>query len=201
MSRKEILEGAKGLFMRYGIKSVTMDDVARELGISKKTLYQHIDNKDDLITRIIAQHIDDEKETIESITAQASDPIDQVVLIARHVIKKLRQVRPTTMFDLKKYYRDCWSMMDKFHLEYIYSVIRTNIEQGQSMGLYRDDCNPDIIAKLYVGKTLLLTDEEMFPMQNYDRDELYAQYITYHLRGLVSEEGLKKLKTYQPVNS
>lgn len=201
MSIVEILEGAKGMFMRYGIKSVTMDDVAGELGISKKTLYQHVENKQDLITRIIQKHISEEKEMIEKITVEASDPIEQVVLIARHVIKKLRQVRPTTMFDLKKYYRDCWSMMDKFHLEYVYQTIRTNIEEGQNQGLYREDCNPHIIAKLYVGMVFFLTDEEMFPMRDYDRDELYAQYITYHLRGLVSEAGLEQLKTYQPLNS
>ena len=185
--------------MRFGIKSVTMDDIARELGISKKTLYQHVDNKTDLLDRIIDQHIATEKECIQQITAESRDAIDEQLSIARYVLTILRQMRPTTMFDMKKYYRDCWRKMDEFHLGYVYKVIRTNIERGIAEGWYRDNVSADVIAKLYVGKTMLLTDEEMFPAHSYDRDSLFLEYIHYHLRGILSEKGLKKLKSYQPI--
>ena len=130
MSQEEILEGAKELFMRYGIKSITMDDVAREMGISKKTLYQHVKNKTDLIERIIHQHIHEEKECLSEMPANAHDAIEQVLMIAQYVVKVLRSMRPTTMFDLKKYYRSCWNMMEEFQQEYMYEMIRSNIEQG-----------------------------------------------------------------------
>ena len=201
MLKTEILEGARGLYMRYGIKSVTMDDVARELGISKKTLYQHVDNKEDLIKNIIQQHIAEEKECMADITTEARDPIEQILMIARYVLQVLRSVQPTTMFDLKKYYREIWQMMDQFHQEHVYRMIRANLEEGVQQGLYRDDLDPDIIAKLYVGKTMLLTDDEFFPLREYDRDRLFSEYIIYHLRGIVSDEGLQKLKTYQPTYS
>jgi TetR/AcrR family transcriptional regulator, cholesterol catabolism regulator len=198
MSRTEILERAKELFMQYGIKSITMDDLAREMGISKKTLYQHVENKTDLIERIIHQHIHDEKKCLSEIPEKARDAIEQVLMIAHHVIQILRSMRPTTMFDLKKYYHDCWNMMDEFQEKYMYKMIRNNIEQGVEEGLYRDNLDSDIVAKLYVGKTMLLTDEKLFPMREYDRDKLFTEYIQYHLRGIVSEKGMEQLKTYQP---
>jgi len=198
MSQEEILERAKELFMRYGIKSITMDDVAREMGISKKTLYQHVNNKTDLIERIIHQHIHDEKKCLSEMPGQARDAIEQVLMIAQYVVQVLRSMRPTTMFDLKKYYHACWNMMEEFQQGYMYDMIRSNIEQGVKEGLYRDNLDADIIAKLYVGKTMLLTDEKLFPMREYDRDKLFSEYIQYHLRGIVSEKGMKQLKTYQP---
>ncbi|RLD22732.1 MAG: hypothetical protein DRI69_00300 [Bacteroidetes bacterium] len=198
MSREEVLEGAKELFLRYGIKSITMDDVAREMGISKKTLYQHVKNKTDLIERIIHQHIHDEKKCLSELPGQAHDAIEQVLMIAQYVVQILRGMRPTTMFDLKKYYRECWNMMEEFQHEYMYEMIRGNIEQGVKEGLYKDDLDADIIAKLYIGKTMLLTDEKLFPVGEYDRDKLFTEFIQYHLRGIVSEKGTKQLETYQP---
>ena len=185
--------------MRYGIKSVTMDDVAKELGISKKTLYQHIDNKTDLIERIIHQHIVDETGCLSDIANSAQDSIEQILLIARHVVQLLRGMRPTTMFDLKKYYHNCWRKLDAFHLDYVYNVIRTNLDLGVTQGVYRNDMNTDIVAKLYVGMTMLLPNEEIFPMRDYNRDQLFIEYINYHLRGILSERGLEKLESYQPI--
>jgi AcrR family transcriptional regulator len=198
MTAKEILAGAKKLYMRYGIKSVTMDDVARELGISKKTLYQHVDNKTDLVNKIIKDHISTEKSCLGAMEEEASDPIEHMLMIARYVTQVLREVRPAAMYDLQKYYRDAWKIMDKFQQEHVYRTIRANLEKGIDQGLYRDDIDADIIAKLYVGKTMIITDEELFPMREYNRDQLFNEYMTYHLRGILSDQGLKKFKTYQP---
>ncbi len=198
MTSAEILEGAKKLYMRYGIKSITMDDVARELGISKKTLYQHVENKNDLVMKIIKDHISNEKSCLGAIEGEARDPIEHMLLIARYVLQILREVRPAAMYDLQKYYRDAWNIMDKFQQEHIYKTIRANLEAGIEQGLYRPEIDSDIIAKLYVGKTTVITDEELFPTREYDRDRLFREYITYHLRGILSDKGLEKLKTYQP---
>ena len=187
--------------MRYGFKSVTMDDVARELGISKKTLYQHVANKSELIKRVIEQYIKEEKDCMHEISMNASDPIEQILMMARYVLQILRTVKPTAMFDLKKYYREMWRELDKFHQQHVYVMIRENLEAGIEQGWYRDDIDADIVAKLYVGKTTMLTDERMFPIQEYDRDRLFKEYITYHLRGIVSDKGLQKLNTYQPTYS
>ena len=113
--KQRILHRAEDLFLRYGIKSVTMDDIARELGISKKTLYQFVENKTDLIQQIFRQKIEGEIKLIAEIRATAQDAIDEMMKIARHAIDELRKLTPTIVYDLQKYYHGTWKMMESLH--------------------------------------------------------------------------------------
>ena len=183
--------------MRYGIKSITMDDIARELGMSKKTLYQYVDNKTDLIEQIFQQHVEEEKKVIERIRHDSADAIDEILRIARYVVEQLRELAPTTVYDLQKYYRNTWKQMDALHQRHVYTVIKDNLERGIRQGVYRSNLNPDIVAKLYVGKTSLVADEEMFPAREYNIQNLYWEYINYHIRGIASAEGQRLLEKYK----
>lgn len=195
--KQHILNKSFELFMRYGIKSVTMDDIARELGMSKKTLYQYVDNKTDLIEQIFHQHIEEEKKVIERIRSSAADAIDEILKIARYVVEQLRDLSPTTVYDLQKYYQNTWKQMDALHQRHVYTIIKENLERGIRQGVYRSNLSPDIIAKLYVGKTSLVADEEMFPVREYDIKVLYWEYINYHIHGVASSEGQHLLEKYK----
>lgn len=194
--KEKILDGAEALFMRYGIKSVTMDDIARELGISKKTLYQHVSNKNDLIGQIFGCRMDEEREEMEQIHRDASDAIDELLRIAKSVIRRLRKMSPAALFDLKKYHSAEWKAFETHHQEYIYQLIKRNIERGMAQGIYRANLHPDIISKLYVGKTSLVADEDLFPLSEYNLEELFRQYILYHIHGIASMEGRKLLSEH-----
>lgn len=188
------------MFMRYGIKSITMDDISRKLGISKKTLYQFVDNKGDLINQIFEIQTNIEKEAVTKITAESKDAIDEILGIAKFVTQQLREFSPTVMYDLQKYYRESWMKIEEYHSDYVYSVIKANLERGIEEALYRDNMNPDIVAKLYVGKTMSVVDEETFPLKEYNRENLYKEYINYHIHGIASPMGLALLKQYQNGN-
>ncbi len=191
MNQKEqILSGTETLFRRYGIKSVTMDDIARHLGISKKTLYQFVENKADLIDQIMTLHLEQEKVMVEEIHEKSVDAIDEILAIARHVIQQLRELSPSLMYDLQKYYKSNWDQMMQLHQVYIYDIIKGNIERGIKEGFYREDLNADIIAKLYVGKTMIVVDEDLFPLKNYNKENLFKEYIRYHIHGIASVKGL-----------
>ncbi|MEL6863808.1 MAG: TetR/AcrR family transcriptional regulator [Bacteroidota bacterium] len=194
--RQRILLQAENMFLRYGIKSVTMDDIARDLGISKKTLYQYVSNKADLIQKIFDQHVEMEKQVIDEVTNQSKDAIDEILNIAKTVIQMLRGMSPNTIYDLRKYYRDIWMMMEALHQKYIYQVIKTNLERGKKEGLYREDLHADIVAKLYVAKNSLVVDEELFPLREYNKEKLFSEYINYHIHGIASAKGLKLLEKY-----
>lgn len=183
--------------MRYGIKSVTMDDIARELGMSKKTLYQYVENKTDLIEQIFHQHIEEEKKVIECIRSSSADAVDEILKIARYVVEQLRDLSPNTVYDLQKYYPKTWKQMDALHQRHVYAIIKENLERGIRQGAYRSNLNPDIIAKLHVGKTSLVADEEMFPAREYDIKTLYWEYINYHIHGVASIEGQHLLEKYK----
>lgn len=192
-AKLKILQGAAGLFLRYGVKSVTMDDISRELGISKKTLYQHVENKADLIQQAIQAHLDEEKEMIGQIRKMADDAIHEIVILARHITQMFREMPPSLTYDLQKYYRNCWDLVDGYSKSHIYGVIRDNIERGMQQGVYRKNINPDIIAKLYVNNSSVIVDEEVFPLRNYHKENLFIEHINYHLHGIASAKGLKLL--------
>ncbi len=194
--REEILAKAEQLFKKYGIKSVTMDDLARELGVSKKTLYQHVPNKAELIQTILRNYTCTEKEALKAIRDHARDAVEEMLHIAAFVVEMLREMSDTVLYDLQKYYRKSWEMVQRLHREHIYEVIRDNLERGQREGLYRTDLDAAIIARLYVGKSFVVVDEEFFPASRFRKEEVVRQHILYHLRGVASEKGLRRLRLY-----
>lgn len=175
-----------------------MDDLARELGVSKKTLYQYIENKADLISQIILNHVEEETDCINNICDQTLNAVEQMLVIGKYVVQQLGKISPTVVYDLKKYYRQSWELMEMLHRQHVYQVIVKNIEKGIKEGLYRENLNTDVIAKLYVGKTFLLVDEDIFPLKNYEKEHLFREFIFYHLFGIVSQKGLKTLEKLIP---
>ncbi len=194
--KEKVLAKANKLFMQIGIKTITMDDVARELSISKKTLYQHFDNKADLINQILDEYLRQEKEHIEQVSQSANDAIDEMLSIGKYIIKQLNTYSPAAIYDLQKYYPESWMLLKSLHQVFIYNVIKTNIDKGIRQGFYRKGINADIIAKLYVSKSSILTDENLFPHQQYSKEKLFKEHIRYHLHGIASSEGLTLLEKY-----
>lgn len=194
-SKELILKRAETLFMKYGIKSVTMDDVARELGISKKTLYQHFENKADIIHQMVIQHLQRDDKLISEIQNMSKDAIDEILKVARHVTAEIaRMVAPNTIYEMKKYYQKSWELINEHKQTKIYDNIRQNMERGIREGLYRANINPDIIARLYVSQTDCVTDDDIFPTEHYEKKNLFIQCFHYHIHGIASELGLKILK-------
>jgi AcrR family transcriptional regulator len=192
--KKNILKRCQPLFLRYGIKSVTMDDIARELGISKKTLYQHFDTKNKIIDQMVVEHFETEHIIMATILNSATDAIDEILSIAQHVALELAQLTSTFIYDLQKYHRETWLILEKTSNEHIYGVIKKNMERGIQEGLYRTDVDADIIAKLYVAKSLCILDDNLFPSNRYSKTVLYKQFIIYHLHGVLAPKGLERLK-------
>lgn len=191
--KQQILEKAEELYLKIGIKSVSMDDLARSLGVSKKTLYQYVENKNDLVNQIIECHINEEIEAVTEILKNSDNAIDEMLQVAKYVLNQLRKLSPTAVYDLKKYYRESWETIEKHNHFFVYNHMKSNIERGQKEEIYRDDVRSDIIAKLYVSQNFQIVDEDLFPLKEYDREKLFNQFITYHIRGIASPKGLEIL--------
>ncbi len=187
----KILIKAENLFFKYGIKSISMDDLSRELGISKKTLYQSVENKKDLVLQVFQNHAMQEMDAVTRIQKESGDAIDEMIEVVKYVIPTLRKITPTVLFDMQKYYREIWQMMEDHNNKEIYKFIEENIKKGIEQGVYREEVRPDIIAKLYVGKTMFLIDEEVFPLRDYNKENLFKEHMQYHIRGIATTKGLK----------
>ena len=192
----KILIESESMFMRFGIRSVTMDDIARHLGISKKTLYQFVDNKGDLIAKIFEKKLAEEQAYIAEINSNSQDAVEEILRLARYTIRQLREMPETAVFDLKKYYGDIWQIIETHHQSHVYDMIKNNLILGIEQGVYRENLNPEVIARLYVGKTSLVADEDIFPPDQIPMSELFKEHIYYHIHGVASSKGLKLMEQH-----
>lgn len=188
------LKRVEDLFMRYGIKSITMDDVARELGISKKTLYQFVDSKDDLVNRMLERHIEEEKEQCGQLNLRAANAVEEMFLVIETNNQQLAQMKANIVYDLQKYHRDAWEKIQAFQQGFLYKIVCENLERGVREGVYRADFDVDIVARLHIAQSFQLFDEDIFPQNAYSKERLFREFLMHYLYGIVSEKGLQLLK-------
>lgn len=196
MTRLSLIKSAKDLFLKYGVKSVSMDDIARMLGISKKTIYTEVSNKSELVEEAIRCFIEEEKEAISAIVDNSENALDEITGIAAFVMQALRKMKPTLSFDLKKYHPAAWAIIEHDHYMQIEMTIKNNIRRGIDEGYYRDDLDELLQSKIYVGLARLLVEDDFFNSGQYERPYLYKQLMTYHLNGILSEKGRHALNNY-----
>lgn len=182
--------------MRYGIRSVTMDDVSRELGISKKTLYQHFDNKDNLVEAVISTHVEREQKCMSTISEAAQNALDEIRAIGVFITTTIKDVSQSTMFDLQKYYRHLWELLTQKQDCQIKESIEKNLERGIQEGLYRPDLDKEVVAKIYAKATYFVLDELSLPASNYTRKQLVWELHNYHVHAIATEKGLALWKSY-----
>jgi len=132
----QILLQARSIFMRYGLKSVTMDDVCREMGMSKKTLYQFVCDKHDLVKRTVEREVLENHAIVEGIVAQQLNAIDELFEITGKLTEKLKNIHPSVAFDMQKYYPESWAMMVEYRSNFMVKVIFENTVRGQQQGLF-----------------------------------------------------------------
>lgn len=192
--RHKIIKESTTLFFRYGIKSITMDDIAKELGISKKTLYQHFENKNDLLMACIEWHDTEEKVILKSFQLEATNAIDEMIRIAKYIQRMLERTSPTLIYDIQKYHREAWDKMHKVRFEDITKEIETNIIRGINEGLYRSDINIDLTTKFYVNNSFACTNPDIFPNDQYKINDLVKNHILNYLHSIVSSKGLALLE-------
>jgi len=193
-----IIEKVRELYMKYGIKSITMDDVATTLGISKKTLYQHVSDKDDLVGKFIDNEIKIRKEQICKCLRVGSNAVEELFEISVYMNKIIRDQNPATEHDLKKYYPHHFLKIEKVRREGIYNYILQNLRKGKEEGLYLAEMNDEIIAKLYLSRVESIHLNDLFTIEEFTSVKLFMEQLAYHIRGIATKRGLavfeKKIK-------
>ena len=182
--------------MKYGLKSQTMDDIAKELGMSKKTIYQFVENKAELIKFTLKDYLDEEKELMAGILKNAKNSLDEMIQLIEYLSQALREFNTSSMYDMQKYYPDSWALYNDYRYNFLLAKIKGNLENGIKEGYYRKDINCDIISKIYVFSIEILRNQELFPADRYLFWNIYLEFQNYHLRGIVTPKGLKYLEEH-----
>jgi len=191
---KKIIEGAAHIFMKLGIKSVNMDDIARNLGVSKKTLYRFVRDKEELVRRAIDMHCDREDFAMNSICAKGLNAIDESFEMMLFILELLKNIHPSIMFDMQKYHPGIWRDMMEGRNKQIFKGIHSNLEKGVAEGLYRSELDPDIVASIYISMVNRIMKGDLNSNISKTLPEIYLEIFRYHTRGIASEKGLSYLQ-------
>lgn len=192
--KENILTRTCELYLKYGIKSITMDDVSRELGISKKTLYQHFKDKRELVVNSMGYHFHGGNNKLNEIFKKGLNAIEELFEVNLHIIEMLKNFNPSLMFDLKKYYPDIFLKFEETRRERMYVSVIDNLKKGKKEGLYRSELKEEIIAKLHVSRVEHILDSNIFTVQEFTSPAFMNEMFIYHLRGIASEAGLATIK-------
>ena len=188
--KTEILMKVAEFFMQNGIKSHTMDDVSKFLGISKKTLYLHVANKKDLVNKAMALLMDNDVRTCNDILQMDGNAIDKIYAINKQVSQQLQMTQPVVIYDLKNYYPEAWEIVQNHKSQFITLEIRNSLTEGIEEGLFRD-INVEIIATANVNLIFSIFEDKVFPNHKYSFTQIHREIVKYHIRGIASEKGLK----------
>lgn len=196
MNEKDfLLTEIEGLFFRYGIRGITMDDISKELGKSKKTLYKYFDSKETLIRELLILRLGSDAQKIQAVIDGPLNAIDKMFSISKEVTSRMKHMNPSLMSDLKKYYRETWELIEKYKNEFIFNMVLDNITQGINEGIYRDDLDRSLVAKFYIGHIEALLFEDSVNKEMIDFVHFHIEMLLYHLRGVCNEKGLTILNS------
>ena len=191
--RDKIIHKSAELFLTLGFKSVTMDDIANELGMSKKTIYQHFDNKTKLVETTTMHVFDMISHGIDCICALEKNPIEELYDIKRFVMEHLKDEKSSPQYQLKKYYPKIYATLKQKQFEVMHECVKDNLNRGMSQSLFRDTIDVEFIVRIYFNSMLAIKDTDLFPLKNFSMNMLMENYLEYHLRGICTNKGLESL--------
>ena len=194
---KEILTRSVSLFNRYGLRPVTMDDIAKDLGISKKTLYKYFANKEELVRKGVNESFTSiSSRMLALLDYKDGNAIDMLFQMDAQVCHSIEEHDPSIQFQLERYYPEVSATLEKRKREIVLRLMTENINRGKEEGIYRKELNTEIVSFLYYSRARLMLQEESFFEQNKcSIPEIMREILIYHIRGIASAEGVVYLKT------
>ncbi len=194
--RDKIIHKSAELFLSLGFKSVTMDDIANALGISKKTIYQHFANKTKLVEATTSHMFENICDGIDCISNKSLNPIEELYDIKMFVMTFLKNEKASPQYQLKKYYPQIYSVLHLKQFEKMYVSVKQSMEKGVQTGLFRKNIDVDFISRMYFNGMSGIKDENIFPTKLFTMEYLMESYLEYHLRAICTENGLLTLNKF-----
>ena len=187
--KKNIILKATELFMKLGFKSVTMDDIAKEMGISKKTIYSHFSNKETVIAVVTDHVFEIVCEDIDAICDLNQNPIQELYAIKKRVMQYMQKEKASPTYQLQKYYPAIYNNIKQRQFSYMQQCVVKNLNRGLEQDLYRQNIEVQFVARIYFNGITGIKEESLFPHTMYEGETLYEMYLEYHLRGIVTPKG------------
>ena len=196
--KNRIISGAESLFLAYGVKSITMDEVAKKLGVSKKTIYQHVSDKDELVTLAVKSSMENQESQVDLIHATAKDPIDEVLKLSEYMRGLFSNMNPFLLMEIQRYYPKAYESYLSFKEACIINSLSKNLKLGIAMGYYRSNINIDILSRLRMEEVEWGFNPRIFKEGKYFSD-VQIQLLEHFLYGICTLKGHKLINKYQEI--
>ena len=192
-----IRQKAHELFMQYGLRSVSMDDIANSLGISKKTIYHFYADKDELVDAVVESEFKKNEGICEYDKSNSKNAIHEIFLAMDMMVEMFSSMNPSLIFDMQKYHPKAFLKFHRYKNDYLFSVVLDNIVRGVKEELYRPDLDVDIISRFRVESMMISFNLEFNSKLKSSMAEIEEELIIHFLFGLVSLKGYKMVLKYR----
>lgn len=194
--KERIAVKAHELFMQYGIRSVSMDDIAHQLGMSKKTLYQYYADKDELVNSMIDSHISEIQTDCSHCRVQANDAVHEIFITMERILEDFANMNPMVLYDLEKFHHTAYRRFREHKDQFLYKVVRDNIEWGIKDGLYRQDLDVDVMTRFRLESMMIAFNVTLFPPGKYNLGDITRQFLLHFIYGLATIKGHEQILHY-----
>ena len=195
--KESIVNHAIPLFLQYGFKSLTVDDLALKMSISKKTIYTHFPTKEQLVETSVMKHFDLVIDKILSICQHSKDPIIELYQIKKEVSKYLSNEKNSPIYQLQKYYNTIYHKLKQKEFNALGSMFSASLNRGINIGLFRSGIDIDFVTRIFFNGIRGIQDVELFPIDQFKMEHLLINFSEYHLRAICTPEGIQKLDNYK----
>ena len=193
---KSIVVTSTELFLTLGFKSVTMDDIAEEMKISKKTIYTFFVNKEALVQSVVFSMYSYITTNLTQIREKANNPISELYEVKMFIMHQLKGEKTSPQHQLRKYYPNIHNELQKKQFDFMTKSVKKSLTKGVEMKLFRSSIDIDFISRMYFNGMVGIKNVDMFPIEKYSPEQLMENYLDYHLRAIVTEDGMKLLSSY-----
>lgn len=195
--KEAIINEAIPLFLQYGFKSVTVDDIALKMSVSKKTIYTHFPKKEQLVETSAMRHFNFVMDKILSIAKHSKDPIIELYLIKKEALNHLSNEKNSPVYQLQKYYKAIYKKLKAKEFEVLGSFFSESIKKGIETGLFRPEVDINFVTRIFFNGIRGIQDIELFPIDEFKIDQLLINFSEYHLRAICTPDGIQKLNNYK----
>ncbi|EOZ95545.1 putative TetR transcriptional regulator [Indibacter alkaliphilus LW1] len=188
-TREKIIETATEQFMRFGVRSVTMDDIARQAGVSKKTIYQEFSDKNQLVYETFEKAIQGDKCHIERFPQSKIGVIEHLVQLSRYMRERFANLNPMVLNEIQRYFPQSWQLFENFKRDFVLQEIIELLEEGKKQGFFRPEINSEILGLMRLEQMMLSFDPIKFPPAKYNIVDLQLEIFEHFLYGIFTEKG------------
>ena len=193
---KSIVITSTELFLTLGFKSVTMDDIAEEMKISKKTIYTFFENKEALVQSVVFSMYSYITTNLTQIREEAKNPISELYEVKMFIMHQLKGEKTSPQHQLRKYYPNIHKELQKKQFDFMTKSVKKSLTKGVEIKLFRSSIDIDFISRMYFNGMVGIKNVDMFPIEKYSPEQLMENYLDYHLRAIVTKDGMKLLSSY-----